>query len=109
VLPAVVSFAEAVDLARDARRRSLRSITVVVDAEGRRGRMRGFAPAWRDVAGVGGPIVGRYADEDGVIERLCLRLEVVDVLAANDAAEIVRLSDPETPSRARARRMTTAR
>jgi hypothetical protein len=105
-MPALTPYGDAVAIARDARRRGCGKMLVVVNAEGRQTRgpqsrlYRGTVPAWLDIPGVDGTVIRRHVDDDGIIRRLTVSLDVTDVLAASDVIVLASLEDiPPPPKR----------
>jgi hypothetical protein len=105
-LPAVTPLIDAIAMARDAHRRGRRQITVIIDAMNRR-TIRHTVNVWIDMPGVQGWVINRFADEDGVIERLGVMVDVIDVLAANDLLQLA--SNEDTMPRRRGVQFTIQR
>jgi len=74
-------------------RRGRSSVQLICNAQGRRYK-HGLVTVWRDLPGIKGYVLQRLPDADGVIERLVVQAEVVDILAAHTDEFIKRVSDP---------------
>jgi len=107
VLPECDTLETAYPKAYAASRRGKPTIQLVVNAEGRRYRPR-YISVWRHIAGVRGWVIKRLPDDDGVITRLVVQVDVVDILAAHTDETLKRLSTPER-LRPHKRRISIAR
>jgi len=73
------------------------TIMIIVKGEGQRGRSRHATPF--GLRGVSGLVVRRFPDERGVIERIQLMCDTVDIIAAYEDHKVRALASPIRPQR----------